>query len=405
MEVDIEDRFIAVNDRVCEILGYTREELLQLTVHDLTAPEDRPRSDALNADLKRGDLESFDYEKRYLAATVHACGFTSRWRRCATRRAASFAIGTIEDISARREAEAQLRLQSAALDAAANGIAITDIAGVVLWANQAFGRMTGYDLTEVLGQNTRMLKSGMQDEAFYRRMWSTIRQGKVWQGELSNRRKDGSLYHEEMTIAPVCDAAGSVTHFIAVKQDISVRKQDEEELIAAKVSAEQAKTIAEEATQARDRFLAVLSHELRTPLTPVLATVSLLENEALLDPRVGEGHAMIRRNVELEARLIDDLLDVTRIARGKVELNRQPVESVRPSCNGRSTSVCPTSRPASRTSAWISETGALLLGRGDAARLQQVFWNVLKNAVKFTPPGELRRRALLAGPVTVSRRK
>ncbi|HEX9899376.1 MAG TPA: PAS domain S-box protein, partial [Candidatus Methylomirabilis sp.] len=131
---------------------------------------------------------------------------------------------------AHRQAEERLRLQGSALEAAANGIVITDRDGRILWANPAFSRLTGYSLEESIGQTTRFLKSGVQDPAFYRHLWETILAGRVWQGEMVNRRKDGSLYTEEMTITPLRDAQGSPRHFIAVKQDSTDRKHAEEAL-------------------------------------------------------------------------------------------------------------------------------------------------------------------------------
>ncbi|HLJ59271.1 MAG TPA: HD domain-containing phosphohydrolase [bacterium] len=115
----------------------------------------------------------------------------------------------------------------AALEAAANGIVITDQAGAIEWVNPAFTRMTGYAFEEVRGQNPRVLKSGRQDRAFYERLWKTIRAGQVWHDEIVNRRKDGTLYTEEETITPVADATGRITHFIAIKQDITMRKEAE----------------------------------------------------------------------------------------------------------------------------------------------------------------------------------
>jgi len=138
-------------------------------------------------------------------------------------------IGHCLDISERKQAEAALRLQSSALEAAANAIIITDPTGNVIWANRALTTLTGYAVREVLGQSLRVLKSGEQDAAFYRQLWETICAGQVWTGELINKRKDGSLYTEEMTITPVRMEQGAITHFIAIKQDITVRKQAEAE--------------------------------------------------------------------------------------------------------------------------------------------------------------------------------
>jgi PAS domain S-box-containing protein len=128
----------------------------------------------------------------------------------------------------KREMEAVLRLQVAALNSAANSIVITDRDGTIQWVNAAFTKLTGYAAAQALGQNPRVLQSGKHDNQFYRDMWRTVVSGAVWRGELINRRKDGSLYDEEMTITPVRSTGGAISHFVAVKEDISERKQAEE---------------------------------------------------------------------------------------------------------------------------------------------------------------------------------
>ncbi len=127
----------------------------------------------------------------------------------------------------RQRADIQSELQTSALQASANGIVITDTEGSIIWANEAVSALTGYDLDELIGRNPSILKSGVQEDTYYQNMWQTIAAGTVWHGEVINRRKDGSLYTEEMTITPVKTAAGEITHYIAVKQDISERKQKE----------------------------------------------------------------------------------------------------------------------------------------------------------------------------------
>lgn len=135
------------------------------------------------------------------------------------------------EIAVRERTEKSLRLNTIALTAAANAIVITDRDGAVVWANPSFTTITGYTLAEAVGKNLRVLvKSGQHERVFYQQMWETILAGGVWRGELVNRRKDGSLYPEEMTITPVRDSAGGITHFIAIKQDLTVRKQAEEAL-------------------------------------------------------------------------------------------------------------------------------------------------------------------------------
>lgn len=140
----------------------------------------------------------------------------------------SAGIVIFHDISERKLAEDELRLQGAALAAAANAIVLTGIDGTIKWANPAYTRLTGYELDEVIGKSTRILRSGVQPASFYKELWDTILAGQVWHGELVNRRKDGTLYTEEQTITPVRNERGQTTHFIAIKQDVTARKQAEE---------------------------------------------------------------------------------------------------------------------------------------------------------------------------------
>ncbi len=138
--------------------------------------------------------------------------------------------------SLRREKSAaveQLRLQSAALMAAANAIVITNDQGIILWVNPAFEKLTGYDLPDTVGRPLRFLKAEEKDELIYDKIWATLHAGRVWQGELIHRKKDGTLYQEEMTITPVLNKAGVITHYVAIKQDITERKLIQETLFQA----------------------------------------------------------------------------------------------------------------------------------------------------------------------------
>ena len=139
----------------------------------------------------------------------------------------AFALDNIRQDQVCRNAEARLHLLDSALQSTANAIAITDRQGCLVWINPAFTALTGYTPEEVLGKKPDFLKSGVQDQNFYRHLWQTILAGQVWHSEMVNRRKDGSLFTEECTITPVRDETGAIAHFIAVKQDITHRKQAE----------------------------------------------------------------------------------------------------------------------------------------------------------------------------------
>jgi PAS domain S-box-containing protein len=176
-------------------------------------------------------------------------------------------------------------------------------------------------------------------------------------------------------------AVGVVTDITARKLAEAQRDAQRDQVLAERA----ARAEAEAANRAKDQFLATLSHELRTPLAPVLMTVSHLENDARVPDDVHAAVRMIRRNVELEARLIDDLLDLTRIARGKLDLCPRETDVHSLLCHARD--VCRPDADAKRLRVEVHTDAVRCFARGDATRLEQVFWNLLRNAVKFTPEG------------------
>ncbi|HMD83273.1 MAG TPA: PAS domain S-box protein [Terriglobia bacterium] len=226
---DLQGNFTSVNNTAVRALGYTRQELLRMNIVEVVAPEyrnlmrqvvdsavDRESSGDIELEMitKRGARVAVEIRGRLLYEDGKVVGVQ----------------GIARDITERRNFEARLRLQSAALEAAHNGIVITDREGKILWVNPGFATLTGYTPEEGIGQNPRLLKSGKHPPAFYKDLWDTILAGNVWHGEVTNRRKDGTLYEEEMTITPVRDEAGAVTHFIAIKQDVTQRKRAEKAL-------------------------------------------------------------------------------------------------------------------------------------------------------------------------------
>jgi len=169
------------------------------------------------------------------------------------------------DVTVRRAAEQQLRLQSAALQSLATGVVITDRAGDIVWANPAFSDMTGYTLDEIRGRNPRFLKSGVQSTEQYAELWATITAGDPWRGELVNRRKDGSIYCEEQVITPIRGARGEISHFVAVKENIDERKQLQAQLVQA------------QKLESIGQLAAGIAHEINTPIQYVGDNLSFLQ--------------------------------------------------------------------------------------------------------------------------------
>ena len=168
----------------------------------------------------------------------------------------------------RRRAEASLHLQSAALNAAASAIAITSRSGVIEWINPAFTALTGYSDREAIGASVRdLLKSGVQDEPFYTNLWNTILAGEIWRGEITNRRKDGSLYLEGMSITPVRESGKDITHFIAIKRDLTAQKQLEAQFLQS------------QKMEVVGRLAGGIAHDFNNLLTVINGTAQLLADD------------------------------------------------------------------------------------------------------------------------------
>ena len=226
-------RYLYVNQSVSQITALPKEDFVGKTNEELGTPT----AQATLWNKKLSQVRDTAKPLTFTFELTNCAGDLRYWEAAVTPELGSAGqvaslLAVVRDITDRVSAEALTRLQSTALNAAANGIIITDTEGTVQWVNPAFVRLTGYAKTEAEGKNPRdLVRSGIHGQPFYQKMWETILAGNVWQDELVNRRKDGTLYHEIQTITPVRDDTGEITHFIGIKQDITDQKLAEVERI------------------------------------------------------------------------------------------------------------------------------------------------------------------------------
>lgn len=317
------------------------------------------------------------------------------------------ALGT--DLTERRQADAMSRIQTSALQAVANCVIITERNGCIKWVNPSFTRLTGFAFEEAVGKDPRILRSGAHDTNFYRKLWDTILSGQVWEGVMVNRRKDGTLYEEEMTITPVPDEAGKITHFIAIKQDVTERKKAERametyaqsleqttrELTEITRIAEQTREEAERANKVKSEFLAKMSHELRTPLNSIIGFTELMIEDKADPPTPKRAGRLekVHRNAKNLLALINDILDLSKIEAdrlsldmGRVDLTRlirECVESTQPLVKSGVTLSQDLDPSVLNEQDWF----------GDEIRIRQSLTNLLSNAAKFTESGRIEVRA------------
>lgn len=243
--------------------------------------------------------------------------------------------------------------------------------GLILYCNRKFADMIGAPLEGVIGS---VVLSCLSTDT-WAKISTVVGAESVVKHESVLRRRNGEEIPVNCTASKLCLADQNVICLVVT--DLTLQKVDEELRLA--------KEVAERANLAKDDFLATLSHELRTPLTPALMAVSALQQDQTLSPRAQADLAMIRRNIVLETRLIDDLLDLTRITHNKLELLEVPLELH--SVLQNSIDVCVAGVEAKTLDLSLNLSASETDTTGDMVRLQQVFWNVIRNATKFTPIG------------------
>jgi PAS domain S-box-containing protein len=258
-------------------------------------------------------------------------------------------------------------------------VMITDREGRIEYVNPKFSELTGYSAGEVLGRTPRILKSGQHSAEFYEHLWQTISAGRQWHGEFCNRRKTGELCWESGSIAPIRNAAGEITHYVAVKEDITEGKRLAVEL-------QTAKQAAEAANRAKSVFLAHMSHEIRTPLNAILGFSQLMLHDVALTPGQRQRLNAINRSGEHLLALINDVLEMSKIEAGHATLHPAPFDL--PALL-RDLEMLFRPRAEAKQLLWAVER----LGPvpqaviGDESKLRQVLINLLGNAVKFTEHG------------------
>ena len=228
----LDGRWLKVNRAVCEMVGYSEQELLSADFQDITHPDDLKADAQFHQQLLSGEIDYFkQIQKRYIHKDGHLVWVLMNMSVVRDDNSAPlYFISQISNISDLKQIEETLHLQSTAIENSANAVSITNREGVIEWTNPAWTELTGYTSAETVGKTFRILKSGLLSLAYYQNLWAVILSGKVFQSEIINKHKDGSMFTCFEIITPVFGEDGLISHFVAILQDITERKQSEEAL-------------------------------------------------------------------------------------------------------------------------------------------------------------------------------
>lgn len=308
-------------------------------------------------------------------------------------------IALSRDVTSRRQAEEQVRKLSLAVDQNPSSIVITNLDAKIEYVNDAFLRTTGYTKDEILGLNPRLLGSGKTPKATYESLWNTLQQGDVWKGEFLNRRKDGNEYVEFAIVAPIRQADGTVTHYLAIKEDVTEKKLNAAELnrhrhhlmdlVAERTLALSiAKEAAEAANRAQRTFLANMSHEIRTPMNAIIGMTHLLSRN-IIDPGNSDKLGKISDAARHLLQLLNNILDLSKIDAEHLTLERSAFTVSSLLRNIESLSGVDAHSKQIQLNLELSPALQDLELLGDPLRLQQVLLNLINNAIKFTEQGSV----------------
>jgi PAS domain S-box-containing protein len=386
--MDAKGRFSYVSKSLEKVLGYTSEEMLGRQYTDFTPERYEPNVDEkvrnhftnrAKYDEVRADTSVYlnkDGTKVHLTFSS-ASMFDSDGEFIGIR-------GTALDITAEREAQDAILIQTAALEAASDAVIILMPDTSIRYVNDAFTEQTGYSLEDVIGKSSSILRATDSDQGNYLDTWEVVQQGQIWRGTQLSRRKDGSVIMVDASLNPIFAEDGTISSYVSIRRDVTERIQAEQDRQArAELDAQNHQL--QEINKQREEFFSSVSHELRTPLTAVTAFSDILSRnrDGNLSGTQLDQLEVIKRNSRSLISLVEDMLDMSRLSSKSLRIDRLPVE-IDEIVQSTVESLGPTARERQQSLGIRSETAGVWID-ADKGRLVQVLSNLITNACKYSP--------------------
>lgn len=371
--ISIEGKILECNNAFVEIFGYqSKEEILKINISSLYRSHTGRK-------LFVQKLKEQKVISNFEDNAVRKDGAVISTLVNANLISENIIQGTIFNITNRKKYQAEILKLSRGIEQSPNMIIITDLNGNIEYANPKMTEVTGYTQEELIGKNPRVFSSGKTPKKVYTEMWETIVYGKTWKGELQNKRKNGEIYWENVTVAPIIDNEGNILNYIGIKDDITEKKEITQQLI-------KAKDRAEELNKLKSNFLANMSHELRTPLVGILGFTEILEEE-IKDPEHKQIATLINEN---GIRLLDTLNLILNLSKAESEVLElefsefDVIQEVK-----RSAKIFDISASKKNISLNVNSKLNNLMIHSDVRIFYEIMNNLINNAVKYTEEGSV----------------
>lgn len=292
-------------------------------------------------------------------------------------------LGVTRDIAKRKFALDELRKLQRAVEQSPESIFITNTKGEIEYVNPVTQKLSGYSHKELIGQNPRIFSSGKTPKSVYKTLWHTISKGKIWEGEFQNKKKCGELYWEAATISPVTDQNDKITHYLAIRKDITEQKRITQELM-------EAKEHAEESDRLKSAFLANMSHEIRTPMNGILGFSDLLRDPDLKSEEKESYIEILHLSGQRMLNTVNDIIEISKIESGMVSLNQAPI-NVNSKLEEQVQFFAPEASAKGlklMIEKLLPEASSTIVT--DQQKLDSILSNLIKNAIKYTDHGSVK---------------
>lgn len=289
-------------------------------------------------------------------------------------------VGIGMDITKQKQDQEEIQKLSQGIEQSPAVVIITDTEGKIEYVNPRFTESTGYTREEAIGNSPQMLKSGLIPDEVYKELWETISSGKVWNGELLNKMKDGTFYWEAATITGIINEKGTITNYIGVMENITDRKKMQSELIEAKEKAE-------ESDRLKSAFLANMSHEIRTPLNSIIGFSELLADPDFDEEQKSEFIRTIINNGNSLLVIISDIMDFSMLEAKQIKIRTEKISSNRLLADLKKDFNPMIEEKGLNLQIHHPEIASDITIETDLYRLKQIFTNLIGNAIKFTEKG------------------
>ncbi|NVO12222.1 MAG: PAS domain S-box protein [Bacteroidales bacterium] len=377
-------KIVFFNKKICEIFGLSEDEINSFSIYDFLMPEEKERFRMLtensitnNNPIKEINLwiKSKDGKKKFIISRFS-------YER---RDNIDYTYILTSDITEKKEIEIRIKSLSETIDQSPDTIVITDLQGNITYVNRQFVETTGYSIEEVMGQNPKILKSDKMHPSVYIDLWKTITEGKIWEGELLNKKKNGELFWEQTIVFPVRNDSNEIVNYSAIKTNLTRLKYLENELKQAK---EQAKI----SDNIKTTFLNNISHEVRTPLTAIEGFSNLLKEELLHSDEAFEYLMAIHKNSEILLKLFQDIIDYSTIESGAIQFNKNEINIYtlfRKIVSKYNTNIATEINKPIELVIDKEKSYEQVIINTDKKRFSQIIDILLSNAIKYTNDGHI----------------